>query len=1121
MADILDNAAHLAQTIGARPAGTEEERQAALYLSEAFQRKAGLPTEVEDFTCPTDFELPRAILCILAVVLTALTFFIPVLVVVAFIVTLLLAALYAVETLVRPVLARALSHGASQNVVAKFEPAPKGDARAARQRKVVLVAHYDTGKVRAELQPALMPLMPILQWATVGGMVVLALMLLVRMVSMPTGPFAVVVTVLSALACVACLLPVVSFALHRSAPYNEGANCNAAGVAVLLEVAQRVRKGHARAEEMRAMEVRVHGEQAARERGLVPEGAALVYETEAQEAAASAEDRLMAAKAAVAMLTGKPVSATVNIDLAEEEGPADERPMVEQDAEALAAEAAQLQADAQLVEEAAEALAPAEEPAAFDPSENTVEEQPVTFSLGGGPTVTLRDAAPAPAPAPPAPAAQPSSHDDDVPDWFKAARAKARKNVGSRPTPSVTRSRYAEAAATAQEAIDARNAAQEAADAAASERRAMTETEARLAQVHATLLEQHPVRTPGSHAQVAPAAPAGEAGQAEGREEVRTVAFAPVEINGDELKREAQKQREGDQVATVAADGPVAEPALEAAAPAPEATLTTPPAAAPAPAAAADGATAAALTPAEPAPAPSAGPAAEQPTAGPAPEPAPAERPAASPEAAARIDNLRKSIPLVGGASAKREEASAEQKARQNALRQVLPSLSGSIKASPDLFAKEEKPADALGSEKTDAFAPIGATTAFQPVTGATAELLDDEEIIEDADDSSYDGQLTETGAYTGGEYVEMPEGRAARLFGKFRRGKKDKKVRAAAEPSTREWLDIDEDYDARTKGEELGPWGSRDEGGFAEFDDYDDYDDYDDFEEEDDSFSDAGFRPRSWQGGVFSRESLEKVRGKLQRGGKGDEPAADHEEALFEPEVGEADPEGERPARQRRKRRAAGVDALFADTTAGVPEDQVPVDSMEPEEPLAPAADPKASPFAEVAASLDATSPALEPLDDVQAVHDFRLPDIGVEVWFVALGAELAANGGIKDFLTSHRDELKGAIFIDIEALGAGTLTSIGHEGTYFPVKPSSRMGRYVRKASAALGMHVAEGSMLWRDSAAAVALRQGCQAMHFAGMEGDKPAHAASKDDVMANVSEDVMLANADFIVEVLKSI
>ena len=99
MAEILDNAAHLAQTIGPRPAGTEEERQAALYLSEALQRKAGLPTEVEDFTCSTDFELPRAIYCLVAVVLTALTFFIPVMVIVAFIVVLIMAALYAVETL--------------------------------------------------------------------------------------------------------------------------------------------------------------------------------------------------------------------------------------------------------------------------------------------------------------------------------------------------------------------------------------------------------------------------------------------------------------------------------------------------------------------------------------------------------------------------------------------------------------------------------------------------------------------------------------------------------------------------------------------------------------------------------------------------------------------------------------------------------------------------------------------------------------------------------------------------------------------------------------------------------------------------------------------------------------
>ena len=138
-----------------------------------------------------------------------------------------------------------------------------------------------------------------------------------------------------------------------------------------------------------------------------------------------------------------------------------------------------------------------------------------------------------------------------------------------------------------------------------------------------------------------------------------------------------------------------------------------------------------------------------------------------------------------------------------------------------------------------------------------------------------------------------------------------------------------------------------------------------------------------------------------------------------------------------------------------------------------------------------------------------------------MALGADLAANSGMKDFLNVHRDELKGAIFIDLDAMGAGNLACINNEGMYFPTKPSSRMARYARKAASALGIHLAEGSMLWRDSAAAVALRQGCQAMHFAGMDGELPAYAASKQDTMDNISEDTMLANADFVVEVLKNI
>lgn len=1067
MAEIRDIAAHLAQDIGPRPAGTEEERQAALYISETLQRKAGLPSEVEDFTCSTDFELPRAIYCLVAVLLTVLTFFLPVLVIVAFVITLIMAALYAVETLVRPLLAPMMSHGMSQNVVARYEPAPaaEGAGRAARQRKVVLLAHYDTGKVRAEVKPVIAPLLPIISWAEVGAMALLALLLLLRLVSTPTGGFAIVITVLTAIACVVALIPAVVAVMHRTAPYTDGANCNAAGVAVMAEVAKRLKKGHDRAQEMKGMEMRVHGEDAARASGLVPEGTTLSYEAQATEPASqTAEDRLMAAKAAVAMLTGKPVSATVNIDLDEA---APDAPALVQDAEGLVAEEAGLAADAAVVAEAAEQMAAAAEDAA---APGTAPEQPVTFTLGGAAAPEVPEAVTA---APTVTFGDPAPASDGVPDWFKAARAKARKSPGVEMP--VSRSRYAEAAQVAQEAIDARNATLEAKAAAAAESRAMTETEARLAQVRESIMEQHPVRTAPS-ADTAP-----DAAVAAVREEVSTVAFAPVEINGEELRREAQKQKDADRARAVEA---AAEPAPAAAQPQP------------------------------------------QPQREASPAPAPQERPAApaiDSKAAERIDNLRKSIPLVSDpaapaaesaaaeaaadqaapAAAKRSQASADQKARQDALRQILPSLSGSIKASPELFAKaaEEKPAPS--SEKTDAFSPVEATRVFEPVTEATAEVLDEADIVEDADDSSYDGQLTETGAYTGREYVEMPQGRASRLFGKFRR---NKKAKAAEETSAAEWLDVEEGYDARERGEQLGEWSTRNhygDGGADEpsaaFADYDDIDDYDD-----DIFADSGFKPRGWNGGVFSKESLEKVRGMVKKGGK---DASDEGEGPS----GQADGDRAGSAQARsgghRKRRAAGVDALFADTSAA---------AEEPAAELPASAEAASSPEPAVA-----PVPAGEPLDDVQAVHDFRLPDIGIEVWFVALGAELAGNSGMKDFLATHRDELKGAIFVDLEALGAGSIASIGSEGTYFPVKPSSRMSRYVRKAASALGIHVGEASMLWRDTAATVALRQGAQAMHFAGMAGDLPAYAASKDDKLENLSEETMLANADFVVELLKQI
>lgn len=87
---------------------------------------------------------------------------------------------------------------------------------------------------------------------------------------------------LNVLACIALVLvalPLVFALLHKLASYNEGANCNAAGTAVMLEVARRVGRGRVSEAELAAnADAAIHGEDAARKAGLVPEGAQLVYE---------------------------------------------------------------------------------------------------------------------------------------------------------------------------------------------------------------------------------------------------------------------------------------------------------------------------------------------------------------------------------------------------------------------------------------------------------------------------------------------------------------------------------------------------------------------------------------------------------------------------------------------------------------------------------------------------------------------------------------------------------------------------------------------------------------------------------------------------------------------------
>lgn len=1042
MAELNEHVAYLSQEIGPRPAGTEEEQRAALYISEQFSAEAGLTTAMEDFQCNPDSSLPRTLCSGVAVLVTLVATIVGALAVPAIVVSLICAALAAAEVFDKPVLSRLLNRGVSQNVVARYLPA-KSPTRASRRRKVIVVANYDSGKVRRDLNGAMPAVLPILYWVELAMLVVMPLLLAIRMVLAPDGTVLVVFNVLLAVAMVIAVLPVASFLLEKFANYNEGANCNAAGVAVLLEVASRVAAARDLPD---APEPTVHGEAAAVSAGLVPEGAEIVYHTgntseDLGTSMESAAERLAAAKAAVAALSGKPVSATPAEVATEDESPAkgEENGAVE------------VSPEESLAPSSAAAVVPVAAPAYVAPAEH------------------------------------------QVPEWFKKGQEQAKKPAKEKP---VQRSRYATALERAEEEINAREeherrnldelsermrvmrASVQAASAAAG----ATPTEIMdsvVADESSDEISASPStsavneETSPSAAPVLPAieVPAVEADQLPSPSD-NTVSAMLADIPAiasEPASSEAGTSASKPVVPAVPAVPVVPQPTddpdvtvRDGQRPLTGATVAVPPidlSTPDAPAAPAGG---------QRVVVPSVGEVAENPA--PAPAAAPRRRRAITlpnigisqelprismddcqqaaplsedrPEHDGRVHDLSAVIPSVTTP----EPSPAVSGTREAALLDALPSL-GRTTTTTD-------PALSGSISLAGTFSSMGATGAAAPIGDELLENASENDMyVEDVDDSAYVEQITETGAMAGPGYVEMPKSRFGGIFGKFRRKKREE----ASSPQ--EWLDVEESFDAREVGAARGGWESfREEGDIQAYDEgYLDADATTAFSPEfDDDFAEDGFdaprsshrRGRHFEGGAFSRDQFDD----------------------------ESEGEGNQTS-------AADPSSVFGE---GLPADFV-----------------------------------FEPTPEIEQIEQFHSDRIDMEVWFVALGSELAGNGGMKAFMAAHEAELKGALIVELEALGAGELTLIDKEGTYVPKKASSRMKRLVRKAGQATGLKVPEATMEWRNSASAYALKHGQQALHLAGMDGRKPAFFAEEDDVIENIDNDMLALNSDFVMEVLKHI
>lgn len=312
MAEIINDVAHLSQEIGPHPAGTEEEQQAALYLAGKLQKESGFTPVIEDFRCITNEQIPRIVCFLVALVAIIVSIVVPVAAIPCFIVTLIAAVLYGLELFKKPVISRLLHTGASQNVVAKYQPTIEGGVM--RHRKVVLIANYDSGKALKFEQSPIAKLLPYFEKVTAGALAAAVILLFFRMTVFAgdTGAASSVLTALLVICAILCVLPVVRSVLHIIAPFSYSANNNASGVAVLMDVARQVGNGLVSNEELAARGAQegttVHGEDAARAANVVPQGASLDYEADLNP-----QESLAAAKAAIAALTGKPIADKVPV----------------------------------------------------------------------------------------------------------------------------------------------------------------------------------------------------------------------------------------------------------------------------------------------------------------------------------------------------------------------------------------------------------------------------------------------------------------------------------------------------------------------------------------------------------------------------------------------------------------------------------------------------------------------------------------------------------------------------------------------------------------------------------------------------------------------------------------
>jgi len=141
-------------------------------------------------------------------------------------------------------------------------------------------------------------------------------------------------------------------------------------------------------------------------------------------------------------------------------------------------------------------------------------------------------------------------------------------------------------------------------------------------------------------------------------------------------------------------------------------------------------------------------------------------------------------------------------------------------------------------------------------------------------------------------------------------------------------------------------------------------------------------------------------------------------------------------------------------------------------------------------------------------------------ELWFVATGAYGVHGSGMKAFLEAYGSELRDALIINVEAVGAGSLHWYAQEGAGSPHKASARLVSLARRAARSTDIRAKAAKTKNATTDATVALQDGYRAITMTRLDKNGiPVNWRSMGDDLAGVDIELVDEAVKFVTAMVR--